>query len=76
MLIDLLPASVYYRFNPYLSEEFSLDENRPDKWKLMQYETSMYMRRNKAKFDMASKQLCKEKSAWTKLEESLRKQIK
>lgn len=75
MLIDLLPHSVYYRFNPYLSEEFSLDENRPNKWRLMQYETSMYMRRNKAKFEMAAKQLCKEKSAWQKLESMVRKQM-
>lgn len=75
MLIDLLPHSVYYRFNPYLSEEFSLDENRPAKWRLMQYETSMYMRRNKAKFEMAGKQLCKEKSAWQKLESMVRKKM-
>lgn len=75
MLIDLLPHSVYYRFNPYLSEEYSLDENRPAKWRIMQYETSMYMRRNKAKFEMASKQLVKEKSAWQKLEGMFRKRM-
>lgn len=76
MLIDLLPHSVYYRFNPYLSEEFSLDENRPNKWRLMQYETSMYMRRNKSKFEMAAKRLCTEKSHWQKLEGAVRKRLR
>lgn len=62
MLLDLLPAKLYFRFNPYLSEEFYLDENRPNKWKLMQYETSMYMRRNMYKFETCAKQLLKDKS--------------
>ena len=62
MLLDLLPPKAYYRFNPYMSEEFNLDENRPFKWKIMQYETNMYMRRNDYKFKMAAKQLTTPKS--------------
>lgn len=73
MLLDLLPARMYYRFNPYLSEEFGLDESRPNKWRLMQYETSMYMRRNKGKFEMAARQLCKEKSVVQRLESMVKK---
>jgi calcium-independent phospholipase A2-gamma len=72
MLIDLLPTKVYFRFNPFVTEEFMLDENRPIKWKLMQYETSMYMRRNNYKFETCAKQLLKPKSYYQKLESILK----
>ena len=72
MLLDLLPTKMYFRFNPHLSEEFHLDENRPMKWRLMQYETNMYMRRNKYKFEMAAKQLLKPKSSMQHLTEFLK----
>ena len=62
MLLELLPSRSYFRFNPYMSEEFQLDEDRPIKWKIMQYETNMYMRRNEYKFKMLAKQLLKPKS--------------
>jgi calcium-independent phospholipase A2-gamma len=71
MLIDLMPGEKYFRFNPFMTEEFNLDENRPTKWQLMQYETNMYMRRNESKFEMATKQLLKPKSPLQKAEEFL-----
>jgi calcium-independent phospholipase A2-gamma len=57
MLLELLPSKSYFRFNPYMPEEFHLDENRPIKWKLMQYETNMYMRRNEHKFKLLAERL-------------------
>jgi hypothetical protein len=45
-----------------MSEEFNLDEARPEKWKMMQFETKMYARRNDFKFKMLSKQLLKPQS--------------
>ena len=66
MLLELLPSKSYFRFNPYMSEEFQLDEDRPIKWKVMQYETNMYMRRNEYKFKMLGEQLLKPKSTFFK----------
>ncbi|RNA26982.1 calcium-independent phospholipase A2-gamma-like [Brachionus plicatilis] len=73
MMLDLLPTKIYFRFNPYLSEEFHLDENRPIKWKLMQFETNMYMRRNKYKFEMAAKNLLVAKTPGQKFCEMFQK---
>ena len=62
MLLDLLPSKTYFRFNPRMPEPFNLDETRPAKWKAMQYETNMYMRRNDYKVRMAAAQLLAAKS--------------
>jgi len=45
-----------------MTEEFNLDEKRPEKFTLMRYETNMYMRRNEFKFNLLSKQLLKPQS--------------
>ncbi len=62
MLLDTMKPSTYFRFNPYMTEEFNLDEKRPEKFTLMRYETNMYMRRNEFKFNLLSKQLLKPQS--------------
>lgn len=56
-LQDLLPARTYFRFNPYLSEEFYLDEIRPDKMSQMQLDAQMYTRRNSYKLTAVSERL-------------------
>lgn len=73
MLLDAMPPSTYFRFNPYLTEEFNLDENRPEKWKMMQHETNMYIRRNDFKFNLLSKQLMKKKSSLQLLKDYITK---
>ena len=45
-LHDLLPGHVYYRFNPFLSEYYPIDEVRREKMEAMRADTRMYMRRN------------------------------
>jgi calcium-independent phospholipase A2-gamma len=67
VLHDLLPPKVYFRFNPYMSEEFHLDENRSEKWQIMQHDTQMYVRRNDHKFEMASRQMLKTKTPLQKI---------
>lgn len=73
MLCDLMPAKVYYRLNPYMNEEFSLDETRQEKWELMKANTKLYMRRNDFKFKMLANQLLKPKSTAKKVEDYLHK---
>jgi calcium-independent phospholipase A2-gamma len=68
ILLDTMKPSTYFRFNPYMTEEFNLDEARPEKYKMMQYETNMYIRRNDLKFKMLSKQLLKPQSNFKKLQ--------
>lgn len=57
ILSDLLPPSSYYRINPYLSENFELDEIRLEKWDQMHQDVSMYMRKNEFKFETVTRRL-------------------
>ena len=61
MLNDLLPPSSYFRFNPYMSEEFTLDEVREDKWEQMQLDARMYCRKNGHKLEKLARSLNKPK---------------
>lgn len=72
MLLDLLPPKMYFRFNPYMTEEFQLDESRPEKWNIMQYDANMYLRRNDYKFKMAVERLFLPKTTAQKLGDFLK----
>ena len=54
-----------------MSEEFSLDETRQEKWDVMKANTKMYMRRNDFKFNMCSSQLLKPKTSLKKAKKFL-----
>ncbi|XP_022695114.1 calcium-independent phospholipase A2-gamma-like isoform X1 [Varroa jacobsoni] len=54
---DLLPPGTYFRFNPYLSEPFTLDETRPEKMDKLRHDAQMYLRRNGKKFERAAELL-------------------
>lgn len=71
---DLLPPNSYFRFNPYLSEWITLDENRAEKLDLLKQDAQMYMRRNSEKFDSAVKSLLRKRGPLQKLEDWLRMQ--
>ncbi|XP_014678974.1 PREDICTED: calcium-independent phospholipase A2-gamma-like [Priapulus caudatus] len=60
-LQDLLPPSVYFRFNPYMSDEIFLDEIRPEKLDQLQQDARMYVRKNDFKLQKAAFQLMQDK---------------
>ncbi|KAL2093608.1 hypothetical protein ACEWY4_010920 [Coilia grayii] len=73
MLDQLLPANTYFRFNPHMPEEISLDESRQEKLNLLQAEGLRYLERNEEKLRKAARILTREKTAvhrfsdWAKL---------
>lgn len=74
VLLDLLPASTYFRFNPYMSEEFLLDEIRRAKWDQMKQDTEMYCRKNEQQLECAVRRLLQPKPAHHKAMDWLRLQ--
>ena len=72
ILHDLLPASSYFRFNPYTSEQFTLDEVRADKWEQMRQDTEMYCRKNAQQLDRAISLLLQPKPLYRRITDHLR----
>ena len=68
-LQDLLPPETYFRFNPYMSEDFQLDEIREEKWEQMYQDTRMYCHKNERKFVSCAQQLALAKSPRQRLHE-------
>ena len=77
ILQDLLPEGTYFRFNPTISEDFPLDESRPEKLNQMQVEAQDYLANNKNKLDEVTEQLSLPKTPfqtaqdWVKLQKKL-----
>lgn len=67
ILSDLLPPTTYFRFNPYVSEEWALDEIRPEKLKQMQHDTAMYLRRNDFKVQRCAEKLMQQRHTHQKI---------
>lgn len=72
---DLLPPNAYFRFNPYLSEWITLDENRAEKLDQLKQDAQMYLRRNSEKFDSAVKSLLTKRGPMQKVNDWLRMQL-
>jgi len=72
ILHDLLPASSYFRFNPYMSEQFLLDEVRAEKWEQMWQDTEMYCRKNAQQLDRAVSLLLQPKPLSLRIADHLR----
>ncbi|XP_074534290.1 calcium-independent phospholipase A2-gamma-like isoform X2 [Halichoeres trimaculatus] len=73
MLDAFLPPNTYFRFNPYLSEDISMDESRQEKLNMLQAEGIRYLERNEEKLKKVAGILNREKSSvqrmaeWAKL---------
>ncbi|XP_037624324.1 calcium-independent phospholipase A2-gamma-like [Sebastes umbrosus] len=63
MLDAFLPPGTYFRFNPFMSEDISMDENRHEKLNLLQAEGARYLERNEDKLKKAARILTREKSS-------------
>ncbi|XP_041654259.1 calcium-independent phospholipase A2-gamma-like [Cheilinus undulatus] len=63
LLDDLLAPDVYFRFNPMLSTEVSLDESRPTALDQLQRDTQSYLERNRPKLARLCLVLGAERSA-------------
>ncbi|KAL1482307.1 hypothetical protein MTO96_014786 [Rhipicephalus appendiculatus] len=72
---DLLPPNAYFRFNPYLSEWITLDENRAEKLDQLKQDAQMYLRRNSEKFDSAVKSLLTKRGPMQKVNDWLKMQL-
>ncbi|KAI4872002.1 hypothetical protein NFI96_022505, partial [Prochilodus magdalenae] len=63
LLDDLLEPNVYFRFNPMLRAEVSLDESRPGALLQLQEDTQRYLEQNQPKLDLLCKVLGEERTA-------------
>ncbi|KAA0202146.1 hypothetical protein HAZT_HAZT009803 [Hyalella azteca] len=70
---DLLPGNVYFRFNPHLSDEFGLDEIRPDRLAVIMRDTELYARKNATKFQEAAAALSLQKTPYHKTLDYIKK---
>ena len=64
---DLLPKGRYFRFNPYMTEDILLDENRPEKIDQLIEDVQLYLRKNGVKLSTAAKKLKEDRQPWQKL---------
>ncbi|XP_061917358.1 calcium-independent phospholipase A2-gamma-like [Entelurus aequoreus] len=72
MLDGFLPADTYFRFNPFVSEDISIDDNRREKLSQLQAEGVRYLERNEEKLKKAAGILTREKDAGRRLADWLK----
>ncbi|XP_067226735.1 calcium-independent phospholipase A2-gamma-like [Chanodichthys erythropterus] len=63
LLDDLLSPNVYFRFNPMLSSNVTLDESRPGVLQQLQKDTQLYLDRNQPKLERLCEVLTAERTA-------------
>ncbi|XP_072291966.1 calcium-independent phospholipase A2-gamma-like isoform X2 [Eucyclogobius newberryi] len=69
MMDAFLPPDTYFRFNPHISEDVSLDENRQEKLNLLQTQCARYLERNEEKLKKVAHILSREKGSVQRLSE-------
>lgn len=62
MMADFLPKGSYFRFNPYTTEDFQLDDSEPEKVDQLMWDGELYLRKNKAKLRSAAAKLLQPRS--------------
>ncbi|CAD6199466.1 unnamed protein product [Caenorhabditis auriculariae] len=67
---DMLDQSVYYRFNPYMTFSYGLDEIQKDRLVQMQNDAKLYVRRNSLKIEAAALRLTQEPTLWQRAQRS------
>ena len=72
MLQEFLPAGSYFRFNPYMSEDILLDENRPEKVDQLIKDSELYLRKNADKMKIAAGRLVQPRQRWKRLADQAR----
>ena len=68
-LKDLLPATSYFRFNPQLSEDFLIDESRPDRLDKMIEDAESYVEGHRDELQWAATCLLAPKTPKQKAQE-------
>lgn len=63
MLDAFLPPDTYFRFNPYMSEDVPMDDNRPERLSQLQADGVRYLERNEEKLKKVARILTQEKSS-------------
>ncbi|KAJ8301954.1 hypothetical protein KUTeg_020941 [Tegillarca granosa] len=66
-LDDILPHSTYFRFNPYMSEDFPLDTIDSSKLLQLSQDAEMYLRKNEYKINKAKEQLMLPRQRYKKM---------
>ncbi|UMM27889.1 hypothetical protein L5515_010974 [Caenorhabditis briggsae] len=57
-LLRIIDKSVYYRFNPYMTYAYGLDEIDQERLEQMASDAAFYVRRNSSKLESATERLC------------------
>lgn len=72
LMQDLLPPSTYYRINPILRDQSTIDEHRPEKLEQMIIDSQLYLRKNDFKFKKMIQQLSLERTFVQKLIDTIK----
>ncbi|XP_072242271.1 calcium-independent phospholipase A2-gamma-like [Leuresthes tenuis] len=75
MLDAFLPADTYFRFNPFMNEDISMDESRPEKLNLLMGDGARYLERNEEKLNKVARILTQEKSSIQRMSEWARLRV-
>ncbi|CAN9498948.1 unnamed protein product [Ophioblennius macclurei] len=75
MLDAFLPPDTYFRFNPFMNEDISMDESRQEKLNLLQAEGVRYLERNEPKLSKVARILTREKSSVQRVAEWARLRV-
>jgi len=74
-MYDLLPPSVYFRFNPHLTGHVTLDETRTEKLEQLERETRVYLKSNSEKLKKLANKLVEPRSTVQRVGDGVRSRL-